>query len=672
MFTPKTMPAPKIERKSIKKWEKGTVTAFDDGRTPIDGLRDSGNLILDQDGTVRPRPSLVPYGPQPAGTILGEIYEFVVSSGLSRTNWMICMQNVAGTTKVYVARGEDVSWTVCNGKTYDNFAKAHFIQIDSKVFVMNGEDYLSYLDTSTMTVVGYTALATPSAPILNTLTGLTGTSFNVYYAITANSTVGETNGSGVLTQQVLTDRDLWNPDTQSVKIEWSTVTGVKSWNVYMGISADGAGVPKLYAVATGLDPSILTFTDNGTVQQDLSRPLPTTNGTAGPRASRGTVANNRVFLVGDKDHPYYVWRGGDYGYELDFSPANGGGYTPVGSGTKDIPISVSPFRDGKGDAKVMILSQGTNGHGRRSYMAPTVVTYGSISLTVWEVTEDSGQDGTDSPDGVIIYQNSIWYPSRDGFKTTGTKPQLQNVLSTDRISNTIQGDLGTLNSSAMNGCVGLAFEGRLYWALPVGSTSNSQIWSLDIDRKGAWMKPWNIPADWMTLYNDNTGRTHFLVLKSNKLYELSYAAKTTDDGAAFSTSLSSGQVPFVDDRREWGRLIQLVFVLLRPQGAINFTVSGQSEEGLQVYTKSEDFSANSSRAGWSEPFTGWSTPSLRGWSEVLAIPTSTQPASAEVIVEVDEDLQWFQFGMNTTEAGIDYNLSDVVAEYVNVGIKDLT
>lgn len=671
MFTPpKATPPPKVERVSVKNWIKGTVTAYDDGRTPIDGLRSSGNVILEQDGTVRPRPSLTQYGPQPTGTILGEIYEFRVTNGLTTTNWMITLQNVSGTTEVYVAKGEDTSWTLCTGKTYDNSASAHFCQIQDKVIVMNGVDNLSYLDIPTSTVVAYTALSTPAAPTLDTLTNLTGSVFKVYYAVTANSTVGETDGSPYLTQNVSTDRDLWNPDAQSVKINWTTVTGVKSWNVYMGISADGAGTPIMYLIAGGLDASTLTFTDNGTRAQDLTRPLPTNNSTAGPKASRGDVINGRPWLVGDADNPFYVWRGGDYGHELDFSPANGGGFTPVGNGSKELPVRVISYRDGKGDNKVTVLSQGTNGHGKRYNLSPTTVTFGSSSFVVWQVAEDSGSDGTDSPDGVINYSNSLWYPSRDGFKTTGTKPQLQNVLSTDRVSNTIQPDISTLNTQAMDMCVGLAFEGRLYWALPVGSDTNSQIWVLDLDRQGAWMKPWNIAADWIMLYNDNNGNTHFVVLSNNTIYELSYIALTADDGSAFSTSGDSGQIPFSKDSREWGRLIQVIFVILRPQGTINFTLSGKTEDSPLSVVGSGAFVPTSTRAGWSEPGAGWS--SLRGWSEIVTVPVGFNDATQEVIVEVDEDLQWFSYAWNTVDAGVDYNLSDVIAEYVNIGIKDLS
>src|SRR5690242_2739322 len=127
---PKATQPPKVKRVSVKNFLKGTVTAYDDGRTPVDGLRSSGNVMLTQDGTIRPRPSLTLYGPQPTGTVLGEIFEFRARSGLVMTNWLICLQNVASVTNVYIARGSNTSWTkVTAAITYDNTAQAHFFQI---------------------------------------------------------------------------------------------------------------------------------------------------------------------------------------------------------------------------------------------------------------------------------------------------------------------------------------------------------------------------------------------------------------------------------------------------------------------------------------------------------------------------------------------------------------
>lgn len=671
LTVPKAPPPANVKRVSVKNWTQGTVTAFDDGRTPSDGLKSSGNVYLDQDGTVRPRPSLTKYGPQPTGTVLGEIFPFRALDGLNFTNWLICLQNVSGTVNAYIAKGSDTAWTLCSGKTYDTSAQAHFCQIQDKVLIMNGSDALSYLDIPTSAVIPFSALTTPVAPTGAVSSSLTGTGFNVYYAVTSNSKTGETDGSPVLTKAIKTARDLWNPVTpDAITITRTAVTNEESWNLYCGVAADGAGAPQLYAIATGLDKGSLTFTDDGTRGLQLLRPLPTFNSTAGPRVTRGTVINGRPWLVGDADNPYYVRNGGDPGFELDFSPSNGGGFSQIGNGTEELPTVVLPYRDGKGNFEVTVLAQGASGKGKRYLLSPDSVTYGSQTIPFYDVTEDNGRDGTDSPDGVILYNDSLWYPSRDGFKTTGTKPQLQNILSTDRISNTIQPDISTLNNDAMSMCVGLAFEGRLYWALPVGSNTNNEVWVLDLDRGGAWMKPWSFRADWMTLYTDNDGTTHFLVLSDSVLYELSYIALTADDGIPFSTNGNSGQIPFSPDGMMWGKLIQLEVVLLRPQGAITFTVAGETQHDPISTVGTQTFIAKSSRAGWSEPKAGWS--SLRGWSQIVTVPRSFNDATQIQTIKINKDLRWFSYGWNTTDPGVDYNIADVIALYVEAGVKSLS
>lgn len=681
-YKPTAVKPPRIVRKSIKAWTSGTVTAFDDARTPVKGLRSSGNVLLYEDGTVGPRQSLTLYGPQPTGTVLGEIAEFTENVNPSTTypdgkkKWMISMQNVAGTTNVYIAKGEDTSWTLCAGKTYDNSASAHFCQVASgKVLVMNGTDNLSYLNIATSTIIPFTALSNPSAPTVanNGSTSLvTSTTLNIYYAITANSTVGETAGSASVTQAINTDRDMWNPTTQSLKVSWSAVAGAQSYNLYMAQSAPG-GTATLYLIRQNIDPGTLSFIDDGSLPQDTTRPLPTVNSTSGPKATRGTVINGRVFLVGDKDQPYYVRFGGDFGFELDFSPANGGGFTPVGNGTKELPLVVRSFRDGKGNSQITVLCQGTNGHGKRYLLTPDSLTIGSTVLSFFDVTEDNGEDGTDSPDGVILYNDDLHYPSRDGFKKTGTLPQLQNVLSNRRTSNTIQTDIKQLNTNAMGKCVGLAFEGRLYWALPVGSSTNSEIWCFDLDRGGAWMKPLSVAADWLWLYHDNTGTTHFLALVANKIMQFSDVALTADNGTAFPTMGNSGQIYFSEDGREWGDLQKVIFVLERLQGTFNVSISGRTEDDDLAIVGSASYTPTSLRAGWSEPQAGWSNSTfgfLRGWSEINTVPTIFNPATTEIPVEIEEEVQWYSFGWTTTEPGVSYRLADVIGEYVNIGIKD--
>lgn len=655
-------PKPKIRRLSYRDWLKGTVTANDDGRTPTDGLRSSGNVVLDQDGTLRPRPSLISYGIQPTGTILGGVFEYVEATATGSTNWLICMQNVSGTARPYISK-DGGAWTATTGKTYDTAARAHFCQIDDKVLVMNGEDNLSYFNistsTTTPTVVPFVALSTPSAPT-PVKSGLAGTTYTYYYTVTANSTVGETAAAASASVQVGSLREAWDSSTNHVTVSWSAVASAASYNLYQG---DVSG--SLFLIAAGING--LSFKDDGQIAKDPTRQAPTTDSTAGPKVTRGEVINGQVFLTGDKDHPRYVWFGGTANSVLDFSPFNGGGNVEIGKGTKEFPVCVRPFRDGRGNPQITVMCRGTNGRGKRYLMSKETLTVGDTIIDFFGVTEDNGQDGTDSPDGVILYNDSLWYPSRDGFKTTGTKPQLQNLLSTNRVSNTIQNSIKSLDNSAMDMCVGLGFEGKLYWAVPFGTTSNNEIWVLDLDRDGAWMKPWTVAADWMWLYNDNSGTTHFCVLSNNQVYEFSYAQATNDNGSAFITSATSGLLKFSEDGLDWAKVIDVTFFIQRPQGQITLNVAGKTEDASLTTVGGDTYTSSASIAGWSEA--AWSS---FGWSSSTAVPTQFGDANKPVVIEVDEELQWLTWELNTTTAGVDYQLSDVIIRYVLVGTKDLT
>jgi hypothetical protein len=655
-------PRPKIERISLKDWLKGINTANDDARTPVDGLKGAGNVVLDQDGTLRPRPSRTRYGVQPTGTILGEIYEFVESTTTGATNWEICMQNVAGTTRPYI-RKDGEAWVATTGKTYDNSARAHFVQIDDKVLVMNGTDNLSYFDistsTTTQTIVPFTSLSTPGAPTA-TMTGSTAATYTYYYRVSANSTVGETAASTAGSDTSGKPRETWISGTDYMTVTWSSVPSATSYNVYMG---EVSG--QEFLIAAGVSGTSFIDTGSATYPKDVSRIAPISDSTAGPKVTRGAVINGQVFLTGDKDHPRYVWFGGTTDdAKINFSPFAGGGNVEIGKGTKEFPVKVMAFRDGRGNPQITVLCRGTNGKGKRYLLAPSSVTVGDITIDFMGVTEDNGQDGTDSPDGVILYNDSLWYPSRDGFKTTGTKPQLQNLLSTNRISNTIQDAIKNLNTTAMGMCVGLGFEGKLHWALPNGSDTNNEIWVMDLDRKGAWMKPWSIPADWMWLYNDNDGVTHFCVLVDNEIFELSYSQATNDDGTAFSTNATSGIIKFSEDGMEWAKVIDVTFVLLRPQGNITLRVTGKTEDSALETIGSETYNPETSISGWGE--TGWDE--YLGWADSDIVPTSYGDARAAVVIEVDEILNWWKWDLSTVDIGVDYQLSDVIIQFVRVGV----
>lgn len=764
---PKVTQPPKIDRLSNRAWVGGYNSQLDIGRTPNDGLTKAVNVRLYQDGTIGPRPSLVQYGPQPAGTILGEIYEFRSTVGTVTTNRLISLQtipqnevqtltitgtptggtftltysgqttsaiaynasastvqtalialsnldvgdvvctggnlpgtpvvmtfggtlantNVAAitstssltggtsptititetvkggnTTYVHIARGEDLSWTKVTGKTYDNASKGHFCQLDNKVLIMNGTDALSYLDTLTLGVVPFTALTTPLIPTI-AATGLSGTTYTYYYVITANSTVGETAASPIANKQVSLVRGAWDSTANFLTISWTAVSGAQSYNVYVG-ETSGAQ----YLIASAVTGT--SFKDDGSAAKDVTHPAPIADTTAGPKVTRGTEINGQVFLTGDSDHPDYVRFGGKGAYALDFSPYNGGGWVSIGKGTKYAPVNVKPFRTGQGDPVPMVISKGTNGAGKRHTMQDANVTVGGEVITYFDVKEDNGQDGTDSPDGIASIQDQLIYPSRDGFKSTFTKAQIQNILSTETISENIETDVRNLNIQAMDMCVQVARDGIVYWALPVGSETNNQIWLLDLGnskRKGAWMLPYNISADWMNLYEDNSGTTHHLVLSGNVIYEFSNIQSTMDGSTAFPTDIASGQLRFSEDGEEWATVTLITFILLRPKGTINFSVYGRTEDNDQatVAVDSRTYAPTNLPAGWGEA--GWG---ILGWGDTVNVPISSGVPRQKVQIEIDEDMNYVSWEITSSLAGTNYQLSDVIVQSVNIGLLD--
>lgn len=660
---PKIGPPPKIDRLSLRDWEKGTVTAFDDGRTPINGLRASGNVMLDQDSIVRPRPSLIRYGTQPTGTILGEIFEFVRIESFVPVTYMLIMQNISGTTKPAYSK-DGGAWTTINGKTYDNTAKAHFVQVDDKVIVMNGTDNLSYVDIPTLAAIPYVSLSTPGAPT-PVKTGLAANTYTYYYKVTANSTVGETAASTAGSVQVSLQRDVWDATTNYVTISWSSVASAQSYNLYMG---DVSGQEVL--IASGING--LSFKDDGSAYPDITRIAPVGDSTAGPKMTRGSVINGQLFLTGDKDFPRYVRYGGTGLSVLDLSPFNGGGYSEIGRGSKEFPVKVISFRDGRGNSVITVLCRGTNGSGKRYVMQPDSITVADTIISFFSVTEDNGQDGTDSPDAVILYKDSLWYPSKDGFKTTGTKPQLQNILSTNTVSETIINDIQNLSSQYMDKAVGLAHQGRLHFAVPNGSTTNNEMWVMDLNRKGAWMKPWSIAADWQMLYNDNVGTTHHIIHQNGVVYELTKSAATSDDGVGFRTNITSGFLKFSEDGLDWAKVIDVTFVVLRPQGTLNFTVSGKTEDASLETVGATSFTSSSDVAGWGEAGWGGDPDQIFGWSDFGVVPLTYGDAQRYITIEVDEELQWLAWELNTDESGVEYSLADVIVRYVKIGVKDLS
>lgn len=670
---PKAMPAPKIDRLSISSWQKGYVSSFDAGRMPNSGLLRATNAQLRQNGTIGPRDGTMQYGEAAPGVILG-FEEFVVIEANKRVNKKLAIvKTIAGNAEAYIAK-DGVGWQkVAGGVVFDGSAHPTFTQVRDQVVITNGVDYTTFYNIKENKIFRPQALSNVTG-VKATAHGLAGGSETLYYCITAIKG-GETARSDAATVKVSKSRAEWRGLTvkegeskEYVKVTWNKVTGAEYYIIYAGISPSSMRL--MHTVAHEQDGgSTQSYDDSGRMVLNPNVIPPNTNGTIGVRAARSQLVAGRLYLLGDADDPWKITFGGaEPDTMLDFS-ALAGGYIRINAGSKEIPVAMQSFRNGRGDAVPMILCSETNGNGSLKYLQTSNMQLDSTNLQWISVIDDNGRDGTDSPDAVVVYNNALIYPSRTGFKTTLTKPQMQNVLSTDSLTDDIMPDIKLLNNNVIHKALGLEVSGTIYFAMPVGSSELNQVWVLDMKRGGVWCMPWLIGnVNDVKVYGSSDGKSRVLFAIENRLMELTPAAIHSDDGRPFLTDVNSGVVKFSKDGAMWASVVDITFILLRPTGTVQFAVSGKTEyEPLQPLVDfKKNFTPQFVPTGWSD-WSGWSSP--LGWGFV---PLKHEQVSGEVRVtitkSIDEDVNWLQYSITSGSSGTSFELSDVIIQYIPIGV----
>lgn len=607
---------------------------------------------------------MTPYGAASAGTILGEVTPFTRRTATTTEEYEASMQNVNGTTSVFY-RKDGGTWTQAPGKSYNATARAHFCPIrdidadyndQDKVLVTNGQDFLSYLDINTLTVVPFVALTTPAKPTLTVGAGIAGAGFPQRYKVTAGNR-GETPASVVESTTTTKPRSEWAGATEFIDVTATLVSGSKKYHFYYGTEV-GAEV-YIGSVDAPASGTTVTFRDSGVSDPNIYRPAPASDTTAGPIATRASFINGQVFLTGDKTNPKYVRYGGTGKNILDFSPYGGGGYEPVG-GNKEVPVRVAAFRRPSGDSAITVICNSD----KRYIFTPA--TLGNISY--FAITEDDGDNlGTTAPDSLIVARNQLWYLSAVGVQTTLTKAQIQTILATESVGDNIENFIKRFNTLTLGLSCGLVHENRLYWAVAAGAEKNNLIMVLDLSdlRRGAWTF-WNVAADWMWLSVDNTGKTHFCVLQNNQVLEFTDSISTQDNGVAFPTSTAFGIQKNSDDGEEYASFRKVKFVFNDIEGTIVCSVAGKTEGQPFTGLSNETFTAQTIAAGWGEATWGELT-----WGETLNVPQAYSQERIEIDVDMrDEELKSWEPSISTNGPNCSYELLEIIPIKTPIGIKE--
>lgn len=501
----------------------------------------------------------------------------------------------ADDNKIKYCQQGDTEWTDATGDavTTGGDVKNTFLRVQDKVLILNGTDELGYLDLSTFAVEHYDAVTDPANAPTGVATAINGTGQNIYYAITFNSTVGETACSPILTQPVTKIRDMWAKDgTEYVTVTRNNAapTGAVSWNLYVSNAPAGGSIvtSDMLPLALGLDINSTTFVDDGSLAINISAgTAPEDNSTLGPKAKYGIEENGRPILYGIEDDPYALRIGGDGEHALDFSPTNGGYRLVLNEGTNYYPSNVIGFRNGQGVPSLTVLFSNTEGLSKQSIVEQQTVSYGTFSFVVWGATEQNyGAAGVSSPYGVVNYKGMLIFPSSDGIVKMDTKASLQNVLSTERISDPIINEVSTIKDEKIGDIVSTAWDNRVFIAAPTrGFNTNNKILIYDVNNPelAIWYV-WDLPAQWIGTTSLSGQPAFVYVRQGTSVFRLSEVYVAQDESSAgvstpFPVEITTGILGGNTAHNTFYAMVQAVFFLTDFVGTAELSVRYRDENG---------------------------------------------------------------------------------------------
>lgn len=643
------------------------------------------NTISDEQGKLMQRYVLKRWLPSTTGNVYqvsanlygGEIYYITADNG-----------------KIKYCTASSSAWTDCGGSnTFTAGAVTTFIRVLDRVLILNGVDKLAYVKLSDKTVVKFTALANPVSPPAVTAAGIaTSGSFKIYYCTNFNSTVGQTAISPILSQTISKPRDMWKTDGSeylNVARVNTPPAGATSWNLYASMSPAGGTIAAsdMLLIAGGIDLSVTTFMDNGTLPIDLSRgTAPEYNSTDGPIAKYGTESEGRPILYGIKNDEYALLIGGDGDNAMDFSPNNGGYRAVLNKGTNYFPSSVIGFRNGQGIPSLTTLFSSTQGTSKQSILEQQTVTYGNYSFVVWAVTEQNyGAAGVSSPYAVVNYNGGLHFPTVNGFSTMDTEASLQNVLSIKQITGAVGEFVRSISTRSLGNIIGTAWDNKVYWTVPsAGNTVPNKILMYSMRDSGeiGAFHILDIAAQWIGVVSPNDTASFVYVCQGNSTYKLQEGYITADESASgvavpFPVEAVGPFVSATPAHNSSMAVVQAVFYLEDFMGEVTIGVNYRNSSGT-IVPKSKlvvgPTYSSSTNGNWSDvhilfngtqPPLSWSDSTYSIGDDAIA----SQKISKRVPLPMNVISNEFQYFIKSDAGNNSWTLRSVSYEGQSIGVK---
>lgn len=679
-----------IQIKDLDNWKRGQVSYFSKSRMQEDALKAAYNVTFDYDAIVRPRGSFDESGipDLPVGlTPLGCDFAF---KRADETEGLLNIFTDGVTAWLFVLKADGSEWEKFLTYTFDKDTVPCFEQAAGAVVIGNGIQDFSYYDIATNTLKQLAFVANPTGTPVATTAGFSGTAAIDYYYRVYFTGIG---GSTLMTPFVKvissTIRDTWG-GLKSVMIDISAFTidpNAQKWGIAVASVSTGTGAPtgtEYLGVVDNLPLTQKQYTDTGGTTLLTSAPVENT--TAGIKANYFKNISGRLWAISADGIVYW---GGDVGNELYFGSANGSDSYAISSLGIEKPMAVTLGRDNAGTTCINLLTRTMAGQGAiwDIYATTNSITANgqTFSTDTYQFKKREGDDGTDAPFSVLRANNNAYYLSMDGFKSTGVKPNVSGIQSTDIISSAIRDRTVNLSQSNLSKTYSAYYDEALFWDIAYGSQTNNEIWMYDILHGGIW-SIWRIDSDCIFRWASTTNESPSLYIRQgNKLlryYKNSHSH--ADMGVPFESYIESGLIPFAKDNKlEWVHLLKNIWQFDQAVGIIELKVTIHSKNGDIIKVNSVPFNEASTvngQSGWdairaNATLTSRGAWGNRSWDETMAdLLSFRDPSDKKVDQKVRKNAAYISFSVRVNTKDTYYELShlSMLFTYIGLGLEFLS
>ena len=679
-----------IQIKDLDNWKRGQISYFSKSRMQEDALKAAYNVIFDYDAIVRPRGSFnessIPDLPEGL-TPLGCDFPFKRADD---TEGLLNVFTDGVDAWLYVLDEDMLGWTKFDSVVFEKDLVVSFAQIAGVVAIGNGVDDFAYYNIADNIIEQLTEVDDPVDTPVATPAGFSGTAaIDYYYKVAFNGIGGSTIMSPADSVTSSTIRDTWN-GAKSVAIDISAFTldpDAVNWSVYVASVSTGTGAPtdgEYLLVGENIPIDQTSFTDTGA--ETLLQSAPVENTTLGIKAWYYVNISGRLWAIGENGLVYW---GGDIGNELYFGSANGSDSYQINSGSSEQVMSITLGRDNAGTTCINLLTRTMAGQGA---IWDVYATTNSISTNdqtfstgTYQFKKREGNDGTDAPFSVTRANNNAYYLSMEGFKSTGVKPNISGIQSTDIISSAIRDRILNLAQSDLSNTYAAYYDEALYWSIAYGSQTNNEIWMYDILHGGIW-SIWRIDSDCIFRWASSNSQSPSLYIRQgNRLLRYNKNSHShSDDTGVFESYIESGLIPFAKDNKlEWVHLLKNVWQFDQAVGKIELTVNIHSKNGEIIKVNQVPFNesgASDGQSGWdaiqpNDTLISRGAWNNRSWDETLAdLLSFRDPSNKKVSQKIRKNAAYMSFSVRADTAETYYELShlSMLFTYIGVGVEFLS